>query len=162
MAKLLETGKTELLTRFISKRGRPFSAYLVLDEDKKVGFEFEKREAKTKTTRGARGTKEPEPKIDLSGLESIGVCPRCGAPVFETETDFLCEKTQADSKPCKFRSGKVILEQPVDRAQMIKLLQEGRTDLLSQFISKRGRPFSAWLVLDESGKVTFEFPEREE
>jgi DNA topoisomerase-3 len=45
---------------------------------------------------------------------------------------------------------------------MIKLLQEGRTDLLSKFISKRGRPFSAWLVLDESGKVTFEFPEREE
>jgi len=38
-------------------------------------------------------------------------------------------------------------------------MESGRTDLLEGFISKRGRPFSAYLKL-EDGKVGFEFPER--
>ena len=46
-AKLLETGKTDLLEKFISKKGRPFNAYLVWDEKKKqTGFEFEPRKPK--------------------------------------------------------------------------------------------------------------------
>jgi DNA topoisomerase-3 len=40
------------------------------------------------------------------------------------------------------------------------LLSEKQTDLLSKFISKTGRPFSAFLVMDGLGKVTFEFPPR--
>jgi DNA topoisomerase III len=44
--------------------------------------------------------------------------------------------------------------------ELARLLKDGRTDLLSNFISKRGRPFAAWLVLDDRGKVGFEFPER--
>jgi DNA topoisomerase-3 len=35
------------------------------------------------------------------------------------------------------------------------------TDLLPKFIStKTGRPFSAYLAVDDAGKITFEFPER--
>ena len=37
--KLLTTGKTDLLHKFISKKGRPFSAHLKLEAGK-VGFEF--------------------------------------------------------------------------------------------------------------------------
>jgi DNA topoisomerase-3 len=44
--KLLGTGKTDLLHRFISKKGRPFSAFLVRQPDGKIGFEFAPREAK--------------------------------------------------------------------------------------------------------------------
>jgi DNA topoisomerase-3 len=48
-AKLLTSGKTDLLTRFISKRTRkPFSAFLVLTKEHKVEFEFPPREAKPK------------------------------------------------------------------------------------------------------------------
>ena len=54
-----------------------------------------------------------------------------------------------------------VLQQPVARAQMIKLLTSGRTDLLDKFISKHGRPFPACLVVDADGKVGFEFPARE-
>ena len=46
---------------------------------------------------------------------------------------------------------------PKEQAQ--KLLTNGKTDLLEGFISKRGRPFSACLKL-EDGKVGFEFPEK--
>ena len=36
-----------------------------------------------------------------------------------------------------------------------------KTDLIDKFISKGGKPFAAYLVMDDKGKVTFEFPPRE-
>jgi DNA topoisomerase-3 len=82
--------------------------------------------------------------------------------VFETDAAYLCEKSQADRKPCKFKISREILQQPIERAQAQKLLTARKTDLLDQFISKAGRPFPAYLVMDDAGKVTFEFPPREE
>jgi DNA topoisomerase-3 len=163
MKKLLATGKTDLLPKFISKKGRPFAAYLVVGEGGKVSFEFEPRPARA----GKKGGKDakaqaPVEKIDFTGQEPLGKCPKCGGNIFESEKEYLCEKTQAGTKPCKFRVGKVILQQPIDRAQFLKLLTAQKTDLLEKFISKTGRPFPAFLVLDENGKVTFEFVPREE
>jgi DNA topoisomerase-3 len=40
-------------------------------------------------------------------------------------------------------------------------LAKSKTDLIDKFISKAGKPFSAYLVMDENGKVTFEFPPRD-
>lgn len=162
LAKLLTQRRTDLLTQFVSKRGRKFSAYLVLDPQGDVGFEFEKRSAAKGSPRRAAQPKTPPPKLDFTGQQPIGTCPRCGGRVFAAETDYVCEKSQAENRPCKFRSGKVILHQPISPEQMAQLLKEGRTGLLDQFISRRGNKFSAWLVLDEAGKVRFEFPEREE
>jgi DNA topoisomerase III len=47
--KLITTGKTDLLPKFISKKGRPFSAHLKLEKGK-VGFEFAERAPKAKKT----------------------------------------------------------------------------------------------------------------
>ena len=162
MIKLLATGKTDLLPKFISKKGRPFAAYLVVGEGK-VGFEFEPRPAKG-TKKAAKNGQPAAPveKIDFTGQEPLGKCPKCGGRIFETEKDYLCENSQATSRPCKFKAGKIILQQPVDRDQLQKLLETGRTDLLNNFISKAGRPFPAFLVLDDNGKVGFEFPPRDE
>jgi DNA topoisomerase-3 len=65
-------------------------------------------------------------------------------------------------KTCDFRSGKIILQQEVARADMQKLLATGKTDLLKGFISnKTRRKFSAYLVRDaKTGKVGFEFEPR--
>jgi DNA topoisomerase-3 len=160
--KLLETGKTDLIDKFISKKGRPFKAFLVFKEGK-VGFEFEPRPAKAKKGEGKAGApKEPAPKLDFTGQEPMGgACPKCGGKVFEGPDAYLCEKSQADKKPCKFKISKVILQQPIDRAQATKILGDHRSDLLKDFISKAGKPFPAYLVMDESGKITFEFPPRE-
>jgi DNA topoisomerase-3 len=54
----------------------------------------------------------------------------------------------------------MILQQPVERAQMQKLLATGRTDLLTQFVSRKGRRFKAYLVKTPEGKVGFEFEAR--
>jgi DNA topoisomerase-3 len=159
--KLLATGKTDLIEKFISKKGRPFKAFLVV-KDGKVGFEFEPRPARAAKGAAKSGEpKEPTPKIDFKGLESIGKCPKCGGGVFDTEAAYLCEKSQADKRPCKFKISKVILQQPIDRAQAVKLLTEQKSDLMTNFISKAGKPFPAYLVMDDMGKVTFEFPPRE-
>jgi DNA topoisomerase-3 len=51
------------------------------------------------------------------------------------------------------------LKREIPREQMIKLLQTGKTDLIDKFISKKGRPFNAYLKFGE-GKVSFEFEPR--
>ena len=159
--KLLATGKTDLLTKFISKKGRPFKAFLAL-KDGKIGFEFEPRAPRARKAGGKSSEpKEPAAKIDFTGKEPIGKCPKCGGGVFDTEAGYICEESQAAKRPCKFKVGKTILQQPIESAQAAKLLSGGRTDLLTQFVSKAGRPFSAYLVLDDMGKVGFEFPPRE-
>ncbi len=156
MKKLLTTGRTDLLERFISRKGRPFKAFLVVTDKKDVGFEFEKREPKPK---GERKLKEPAPKIDFTGMELVGACPKCAGKIFETENSYVCERSQADRKACKFKLSKTILGRDIPKEQAQKLLSAGKTDLLDGFISKRGRPFSAYLKLD-NGKVGFEFPEK--
>ena len=45
--KLISTGKTDLLPKFISKKGRAFSAHLKL-ENGKVGFEFAEKKPRAK------------------------------------------------------------------------------------------------------------------
>ena len=51
----------------------------------------------------------------------------------------------------------MILQQPIEREQMKKLLETGRTDLLTAFVSKKGRRFKAFLVKTPGGKIGFEF-----
>ena len=157
--KLLAEGKTDLLKGFVSKKNnRKFEAFLVI-KDGSTAFEFAPRERKTRA-KGAT-PKEPLPKIDFTGKAPLGKCPKCGGRVFETEAGYLCEKSQADSKPCRFKISREILQQPIEPAQAQKLLATRKTDLLGKFISKTGRPFPAYLVMDDKGKVTFEFPPRE-
>jgi DNA topoisomerase-3 len=74
---------------------------------------------------------------------------------------YVCEKTVARPKACDFRSGRIILQQEILPEQMVKLLNEGRTDLLPGFVSQRTRrPFKAYLARGADGKVSFEFEER--
>jgi DNA topoisomerase-3 len=70
---------------------------------------------------------------------------------------YICEKAVGAERACDFRSGKIILQRPIEVEQMKKLLIEGKTDLLHRFISKKGRPFSAFLVKGPDNKVSFEF-----
>jgi len=155
--KLLATGKTDLLKGFISKKtNRKFEAFLAC-KDGKVSFEFAPREKKGKTRSSA-----PPPKIDFAGRAVVGKCPKCGGKVFDTEAGYLCEKSQSETKPCKFKISKIILEQPVDPAQAQKILATKKSDVLDKFISKAGKPFPAFLVMDAKGKITFDFPPRDE
>ncbi|MCP5278752.1 MAG: DNA topoisomerase III [Thiobacillus sp.] len=149
---LLRDGRVGPLTGFRNKMGRPFDAEIRLNDDKQPEFDFgQPRE----------GEGEAE-EVDFSGKERLGACPKCGSGVYEHGNAYVCERSIGAAKACDFRSGKVILQQPVEAEQMRKLLAEGKTDLLAGFVSARTRrKFSAFLVRDKEGKVGFEFEARE-
>jgi hypothetical protein len=106
---------------------------------------------------GPRADDDEGPAPDFSGQAPLGLCPKCGKQVFETANAYVCERAVGEGRSCDFRSGRTILQRVIDRAQMTKLLETGKTDLL-QFVSARTRrPFSAYLVKQPDGKVGFEF-----
>ena len=134
------------LTGFISKMGRPFAAILRINAENKLEFDF-----------GQNEEEDNEP-VDFSGQTSVGPCPKCQAPVFEHGIRYVCEKAVGPNKSCDFRSNKVILQQTIEPEQMHKLLADGKTDLLENFVSNRtNRKFKAYLTRDAKGKVAFEF-----
>jgi len=162
------------LSGFRSKAGWPFTAEMVIkfDEDtKNYKLEFDFGDDKNGEESGEL--------VDFSAQESLGACPKCGTGtenaagagtgtaaggrVFEHGKNYVCEKsvtTDAQATPsCDFKTGQVILQQPIERAQMVKLLSTGKTDLLDKFVSMRTRrAFKAMLAWDaEAGKVNFEF-----
>lgn len=140
------------LQGFRSRMGRPFAATIKLSAENKIEFDFGHGGA-------ANGAGPAEP-VDFSTQEPLGRCPKCNSKVFENGTSYLCEKAAASPRRCSFRTGKVILQRPIDRAQIVKLLTERKTALIDKFISKKGRPFSAFLFLTPEGKVGFEFAPR--
>jgi DNA topoisomerase III len=146
------------LEGFRSKAGWPFTAELKLafdDEIKNWKLEFDFGDDAKK----AEGDGEP---IDFSGQESLGTCPKCQGHVYEHGASYVCEHAVGAHVTCDFKSGKIILQQPVAREQMSKLLATGRTDLLENFVSnKTRRKFKARLAFDKKeGKVGFEFEPR--
>lgn len=104
----------------------------------------------------AKSLNEEQHMAQTTSHKMIGLCPKCKSEVLEENDGYFCQ-----ARECGFKLGKVILGQVFNSSQAAKLLRDGRTDLLSEFVSKNGRQFPAWLVLDESGKVTFDFPKQD-
>ena len=159
---LLRERRIGPLEGFRSKAGWPFTSELAIVSDKDTGqfkLEFDFGDDKA--------SEENAEIVDFSGQTSLGACPACGAPVFAHGSNYVCSKavpTAAQPAPsCNFKSGQIILQQPIAPEQMQKLLATGKTDLLDKFISNRTRrAFKAHLVWDQaSGKVGFEFEQRE-
>ena len=136
------------LTGFRSRMGKPFAAVVRLTDDLRPEFDF------------GQTSGEGDEAPDFSGQEPLGSCPKDGGRVFEHGMAYVCENGVGPKKSCDFRSGRLILQQPVERDQMKKLLETGRTDLLTGFVSKKGRKFKAFLVKQPDGKIGFEFQPR--
>lgn len=145
------------LDGFRSKAGWPFTAEMV------IKFDEETKNYKLEFDFGDDKNAETGEIVDFAGQQSLGPCPRCASRVFELGKNYVCEKsvpTLAQPTPsCTFKTGQVILQQPIEREQMHKLLETGKTDLLDKFVSMRTRrPFKAMLAWDkEADKVNFEF-----
>ena len=137
------------LQGFRSRMGKPFNAVLRLSPEFRTEFDF-----------GQNGTETDAAPVDFSAQQTLGACPKCGARVFSHGVAYLCEKAAGSERSCDFRSGKIILQRAIEPEQMQKLLATGKTDLLHRFISKKGRPFSAYLARGADGKVSFEFEPR--
>ena len=145
------------LQGFRSKMGRPFAAIIKLVEIPLDDADYPNAGFKLEFDFGGSNNGDDE-SIDFTGKEALGVCPKCSGAVYEDGMRYLCEHNSGPNKTCDFKTGKVVLQQEVSAAQIKKLLKDGKTDLLTNFKSNRtGRGFKAYLALDASGKIGFEF-----
>ncbi len=130
---------------FRSKKGKLFTASVKLT-DNKIDFMFADSNA----------------DLDIEAIKkgpSLGKSPVDGTRVFSAPMAFMSESAlTGDEKGLKIN--RVILSKEITEKNIAQLLQEGRTELIEGFISKKRRPFDAYLVLAKNGKVSFEFPPR--
>ncbi len=135
------------LQGFRSKMGQSFNAIIKLTDTYEMKFDFGNND-------------ENHEEVDFSNQVALGKCPKCNHAVYEHGLQYVCEKSVGATRTCNFKTGKIILTRPIEREQITKLLETGKTDLLTKFISKKGRPFSAYLVRNADGKIGFEFEQK--
>ena len=165
---LLRDGHTAVLDGFTARSGRTYRGTIEIDRDEwklKVSSEGWNEEA---------ASDQPEYDVDT---EPLGRCPICEEfDVVETPTQFACaerlkersekeaqeEKGKRRKRPkvCGFVMPRTVCKREITREEFLIYLRTGKTELLDSFTSRFGRPFSATLVLKESGRHGFEFPPR--
>jgi DNA topoisomerase-3 len=155
---LIRDKKIGPLEGFRSKAGWPFTAEIKLAYDDEISnwkLEFDFGD----DAKNAEGDGEP---VDFSDQQSLGACPKCKGHVYEHGSNYVCEHSVGAHVTCDFKTGKIILQQPVPREEVAKLLTTGKTGLLENFVSnKTKRKFKAFLAWDaREGKVGFEFEPR--
>lgn len=130
---------------FRSKKGKLFTASVRLTNNK-IEFMFADSNA----------------DLDIDAIkqgDSLGTSPVDGTKVFGAPMAFMSESAlDGDEKGLKI--SRIILSKEITEENIKQLLSQGRTELIEGFISKKRRPFDAFLVLAKNGKVSFEFPPR--
>ena len=179
IATLLRDGVTGTLDGFTARNGRTYKGHLELDRDEwKVLVRSE----------GWNEESASEiPEYDVN-TEPLGRCPMCDEhDVIETPTQYICagrhkieeecdreeaEAKKTDDAPrrkaarkkrkeaCPFVFPRTVCKREIERDEALHYLKNGRTELLTDFTSRFGRPFSATLFLKENGRHGFEFPPR--
>ena len=160
ISELIADGKLPVMEGFRSKFGKPFKAGLQLVAPAtekgswKVEFYFENDRPVAKANEDESDAPVPAGRISVKDQGELDV--------FETAKqwtipDFARGKTKG------FSMSKNILGKTIDREQLARVLAEGKSELISGFVSQRtNRAFDAYLVLDSAkGNVGFEFPPRE-
>ena len=179
VAALLRDGKSGLVEGFVARGGRTYKGHLEIDHDEwrvRVVSEGWSEEAANET---------PEYEVNATPL---GACPASEeCEVVETSTHFACTtRLASDEQQAAFREARrlarekgaeappkpeppdhpgfllprTVCKREITRDEALVYLRDGRTELLPDFTSRFGRPFSATLVLKENGRHGFEFPPR--
>ena len=159
-AKTLFTTKfLETRDGFVSRFNRPFEAALELKQQvSKTG-----KLGKWKTNFVFDSDLESvEDLTEDQMIKEVTLTNGKSAKLYETEKAFMVPALTTKDNPDGFRLGKTILQKELTAADVEKLLIEGKTTLLSGFISKKTkRAFAAHLTLDpETAKIGFEFAPR--
>lgn len=153
-----EEAKTLFSTRFLpkidgfkSKFNKPFEAALELDDKFKINFVFEKADGD-----------EPADLTEDQVVATLTLPDGRSAKVYETEKAWHLPEVVTKKDANGIRIGRVILQRPISREEVLQLLSEGKTPLLRGFVSNRTkRKFDAMLTFEaDTGKIGFEFEPR--
>lgn len=155
---LVTKGKVGPLEGFKSKMGRPYTATLKLDENFAVKFQF--GDNPDGTERRPENL-EDAPVVGKCPKSAMGLCKCKTGELVETETAYVCRCPKGEERKCSFRLGKTMLSHTITRAEIESLTNTGKTPVIEDFVSKRTKKkFSASLVLDARGSISFEFTKR--
>jgi len=169
---LLRDGRTGTLEGFTARNGRTYQAALEIDRDEWV--------VRVRPVAWEDGTVREDPEYEVNP-EPVGSCPfeeEC--QIVETPTHFSCERKLKEAelggangsgeagaaqvaerpKSCGFTLPRTVCKREITREEALHYLTQGRSELLTDFTSRYGRPFSATLVLKKNGRHGFEFPPR--
>lgn len=103
----------------------------------------------------SRPALSPQQDIDIGIFGQVaGKCPLCGSDVRRTKFGYGCIGYKENG--CKFSINMQICGRVIPMSAVRALLQNGKTQKLQGFISKKGNPFDAYLSL-ENGNVKFKF-----
>jgi DNA topoisomerase-3 len=143
------------LEGFRSRKGVEFSASLEIKDDTKVAFVFPAGDPNS---------------VDINWDESpiICPCPVCAKKgkksfIYDTPAGYVCKVNIEDKTACNARLPKQLCKKDITPENALKFFTEGKTDLIVNMISKRGRPFSSFLLCHPGEKrlLGWEFPPRE-
>jgi DNA topoisomerase-3 len=165
---LLRDGVSGEIDGFTARNGRTYRAIIEIDR--------EEWKLKVSSVGWNQEASSDQPEYDVDP-EPLGRCPfdeDCN--IVESPTQFMCErklkeaelskeerkrrKEAGEAQSCGFVFPRTVCKREITRDEALHYLREGRTELLTDFTSRFGRPFSATLVLKENGRHGFEFPPR--
>jgi DNA topoisomerase-3 len=177
---LLRDEKTGTLDGFTARNGRTYKGYIELDR--------EEWKLKVKSLGYNEGEGVSELVEYEVNPDPLGPCPfEEGCNVVESPTEYLCERQhkidqlksehsekskdgktddekaselEALPKGCGFVFPRTVCKREITRDEAEVYLANRKTDLLEDFTSRFGRPFSATLSLKDNGRHGFEFPPR--
>lgn len=142
-AELMVKKRVGPLKGFFSKRKKPFSANLKLvqeDGEWKVQFDF------------------PDTRTNVV---TFGKCPACGGEVVDGTKGYGCANWRDEDGGCKFVIWKTIAKKKISKKAVTQLLKNGITEAIGGFESRKGKPFSARLRIENDGigtsRVSFDF-----
>ena len=109
---------------------------------------------------------EESQKLFAPERETVGLCPRCGKPVYEGRKNFYCS-----DRSCQFVLWKddrfwASRKKELTKKMAGDLLKKGRTSVKGMWSEKKGSTYDAVVVLDDTGekyvRFKLEFPKRKE
>ena len=105
-------------------------------------------------------------KLFAPERETLGLCPRCGKPVYEGKKNFACS-----DRACQFVMWKndrfwTSRRKEMTRKMAADLLKKGRTSVKGMWSEKKGSTYDAVVILDDTGgkyvNFKLEFPKRKD
>lgn len=155
---LVSQGKTDLIQGFISKKGRPFDAFLKREAGR-IAWEFPPRAPKIGKDGKPIARKAKAPP-DLSKAVVLGESQLHGGELVQTDDSYYVRKPDQDNR-IVFKLTRSLCQKDIGADEVQRLVTDGKTSLIEGFVSKRGAHFSAYLVLSpKKDKADFEFPPR--
>lgn len=152
---LIETRFVGPLEGFRSKKGKEFTAALQIKDDMKINFVFD-------------GGMDPD-SFHWEECPVVADCPVCakkgraGEKVYDTPDGYQCRIAATDATKCNAKLPKKLCQKDITPENAREFFEQGKTSLIVNMISKKGRPFSAFLVCSPGEKriLSWEFPPRE-